>query len=328
MTNEIYCSNCAHKNSANSIFCESCGEILRNTNLLNINQQINTIDELFNEEKQRSLNDFILTLEIYEIIIQNIIENGQNNIIYKRNMTTFQRVKEIAKAYTIVTTKEDEKSYGEYLFNIIKVDNNFDSAQQIATLLHELTHFLFNEIIKQILMYIWNIKSSSMLDAYIQTITSIPQILLISEYCASSTEREFLDEKYVSFSSFNSICHDINYDENIIKKALIIGKPMSESIINILNNFIDKQLKIQIKKEFIKNNTKANMKPICINDEVIPNFPIFRNVNLMNLICESYEITNEEEIHEKIVNYEKIVKNIEKQRIENLKKQEEYNIEL
>ena len=70
------------------------------------------------------------------------------------------------------------------------------------------------------------------------------------------------------------------------------------------------------------------MKPICINDEVIPNFPIFRNVNLMNLICESYEITNEEEIHEKIVNYEKIVKNIEKQRIENLKKQEEYNIEL
>ena len=114
MTNEIYCSNCAHKNSANSIFCESCGEILRNTNLLNINQQINTIDELFNEEKQRSLNDFILTLEIYEIIIQNIIENGQNNIIYKRDMATLQRVKEIAKAYTIVTTKEDEKSYNIY----------------------------------------------------------------------------------------------------------------------------------------------------------------------------------------------------------------------
>lgn len=306
MTQPIYCSFCSYENTTEDMTCHKCGRTLHNPHLLNVDHKINTIDELFTPAHESILRDSILSLEIYEIIIQNIIETGDNNLLYKKNMTTKQRVFEIARAYTRVTTKTDGKNYGQYVDNTINIDTQFDTAEQISTVLHELTHYLFNEIIKQILMYLWNIKESTTLDAYIQTTMAVPLLLLTSEYCASSTERAYLDEEFVSFSSFNSICEDISYNPQMIQDAVLMGKSMSESIIKILDNFIDDHLAVQIKKEFIKNNTKPNAKPICINDTNILNNEILRNTKLMELIYDSYEIIKDKkDAHKNILNGKK-----------------------
>lgn len=299
MTNYIFCSNCGSKNDNKNTHCKKCKEILHNFNNNEINNKINTVNELFTNEHYALLKNEILTLEAYEIIIENIIETGENRIIYKKNMTPLERVKAIADAFSLIIYKNKGNNYGEYAYNVICIDEKFDSSIQIATLLHELTHHLFNEIIKGILMYMWNVKNTPMLDSFIQTMLTIPSILLISEYCASSTEKAYLPEEYVSYSSFNSICADINYDKNIVLQGFIIGKRLSESILAILNSFIDKKLEEDIKKEFVKNKTKPIAKPICITDTAINN-PILCNVYLMDAIITSYEIMDDKEIYPKL----------------------------
>lgn len=293
---KIYCSFCGVENSTTDKYCKECGEILHLFKKFEKNNTINTINELFTDMHLFQLDNKILTLDAYETIIQNIIEIGKNRKTYKKNRTPLERITALANAYSIVIYKENGKNYGEYAFNVICIDKKFDSAIQIATLLHELTHYLFNYILSSILMYFWNIKRTPMLDAFIQTMTTIPEILLISEYCASSTEKAFLPEEYVSYSSFNSICADIDYDKTKIMRGFIIGKGIHESILQILDSFIDQSLQKDILKEFTKNNTKPIGKPICITDNQSTN-PILRNVYLMNLIRNSYDIINNEEIY-------------------------------
>lgn len=296
MTEKIYCSCCGAINNTNNTYCSECGEILHLFEKFEQTKEINTISELFTNMHKFQLNNKILTEEIYETIIHSIIEVGKNRITYRKNMNTLDRVIAIANAYSIVISKENGKTYGEYAFNVICVDKQFDSAIQIATLLHELTHHLFNEIISSILIYTWNVKKTPMIDSFMQTMLSIPEILLISEYCASSTEKYYLPEDYVSYSSFNSICEDINYDKNKISRCLIIGNSMHNSIIEILNSFIDDSLKNEIKEEFRKNNTKPIAKSICIEDSNKTN-TILRNVYLMDMIVNSYDMMDKEDIY-------------------------------
>ncbi|MDO5826592.1 MAG: zinc ribbon domain-containing protein, partial [Methanosphaera sp.] len=177
---------------------------------------LNSLDDLFNTDYHQKLNDTVLTLDSYEVIIQNIIEIGENKLIYRKNMTPLERVIAIAQAYSIVITKELGNSYGEYAYNVICIDRSFDSSIQIATVIHELTHHLFNEILKHILIYIWNVKKSPLMDAFVQTLASLPPVLLASEYCASKSEEYYLPEEYVSFSSFNQICEDLEFDEKVL----------------------------------------------------------------------------------------------------------------
>ncbi len=299
MKNYIYCSSCGFKNTIKNDYCEDCKQLLHNYEKLGEKAKIDTINELFNKENHDQLKNNALTLEAYEFVIQTIIERGLNNIYYKRNMTPLEKVKSIANAYSIVIYKNNGASYGQYAYNVICIDEKFNSSLQIATLLHELTHLLFNEIIKGILMYYWHVSSTSMLDAYVQTILTIPSVLLISEYCASSTEAEFLPEDYVSYSSFNSICADLNYDRNLILNGFIIGKSMSDSIIQIFNSLIDDKLREDILEEFVKNKTEPIANPIDVDDNAICN-PLLRNAYLMELLVKSYEMIDDEEIYPKL----------------------------
>ncbi len=299
MSKYIYCSSCGFKNKIENTYCDNCMEMLHDYEKIGKKSTINTIDQLFNKKNYDRLKNNALTLEAYEFIIQTIIERGLNNLYYKRNMTPLEKVKTIANAYSILIYKSNGASYGQYAYNVICIDENFDSSLQIATLLHELTHLLFNEIIKGILMYFWHVTNTSMLDAYVQTILTIPSVLLISEYCASATEEEFLPEDYVSYSSYNSICADLNYDRSIILNGFIIGKSMSDSIIQIFNAFIDDKLREDIKEEFAKNNTEPIANPIDVDDNAICN-PLLRNAYLMELLIECYEMIDDKEIYPKI----------------------------
>ncbi|MCD7782211.1 MAG: hypothetical protein LUG89_05905 [Methanosphaera sp.] len=298
MNNKIYCSNCGYVNSNEETYCNNCYNLLHNFDNIKPNKAINTIEDLFNQDNYLQLKNNILSLDVYELIIENIISFGQNNITYKNNMTTIEKVKSIAKAYTILISKKTGKNYGQYAFNIIAVDNLFNESLQIATILHELTHYLFNEIISQILMYYWRVPCTSMLDGFVQTLVTIPEVLLISEYCASKTEEEYLPEEYVSYSSFNDICNDLNYDKNILTKTFYIGKSMSESIIKILDSFINDALRKSIINEFKKNNTQPIRKPICVDDNSTNSNPVIRNVLLMDELVDNYElIRNSREIY-------------------------------
>lgn len=293
MTLKIYCSICGYENNSNNTICQRCNEILHKDSILSNDNELKSIEELFADTCRRKLNDAILTLDSYEVIIQNIMESGENRITYRKNMTPLERVIAIARAYSIVITKEVGDNYGEYAYNVICIDKTFDSSIQIATIIHELTHHLFNEILKQILIYVWDVKESPLLDAFVQTLVSLPPVLLASEYCASKSEEKYLPMQYVSYSSFNQIAKDLNYDDRILLNTFVIANGISESIIRILDNFIDNQLEEKIKQEFKKNNTKQMANPICIADRKINN-PILRNVYLMNMITESYDLLGDE----------------------------------
>lgn len=288
MIDKLYCSTCGELNNTDRKYCVKCHELLHNLNKLPLNNTIDSFDVLFSLEYEKTLKNKTLTIDDYETIIENIIETGKNRLILKKNMTTLERIEAIAKAYAPVIYKDIGNSYGEYAYNVICVDKKFDSAIQIATLLHELTHHLFTEILEQVLTYTWKVKKTSVIESFIQTTTSIPAILLISEYCASTTESNYLPEEYVSYSSFNSICEEINYDKNSLSTGLILGSSMSNDIHRILSSFIDENLEKAIKQEFIINHTKSIANPICIEKGKSVNSGIIRNVFMLRILTMSY----------------------------------------
>lgn len=289
MNDHIFCSLCGTKNNAYESYCENCGQILHNEALFKNKDSIHTPQDIFTKNRLNQLNDKVVTIDVLEMIINTIIKMGSNRLKIKNNMTTIEKIVAIAKAYSLVIFKKEGNNYGEYAYNVICIDETFDTSAQVATIIHELTHHLFNLILEEIFMYIWNVEKTPMLDALVQLIVSMKQILLISEYCASSIEKEYLPEDYVSYSSFNEIIEEINLNQYEIERAITIGKHMTKYIKIILDTFINQKLAENIKIEFILNNTKIMKNPININDSKVTANPLIAIMHLKNLILDAYD---------------------------------------
>ena len=258
----VFCSKCGFENKDIYRNCENCGEFLIKRGFFEVRNYEN-FEDIFTPDNYESIDE--ITLEGYNTVIENIADMGHhylkehyaNTNINKRHMTPLDKIKAIAQAYSKISYKSRGAELGSYSFNVIRVDDRLDEAHQIATLVHELTHHLFSEIFEQILMYVWSCSKSDAIEALAWfTLIGNPLTLLTNEYCAHTCEGRFVPHGYQNYGSFNNILitqFDPNKDQKAIGVSLVMGNTIAQDILKILEEFIDYDLREEIKQQFKKD---------------------------------------------------------------------------
>lgn len=253
----VFCSKCGSENNDSNDKCEKCDEFLIKNEYLTVKQYEN-FEDIFNSENLKALNN--LTINGYNVVIKNIADMGHSHLLeyYEKNtmknLTILDKIKALTRAYCEINYKSSGAELGSYSFNNINVDDRLDSANQIATLIHELSHHLFSEIFEQILMYLWGCEKSDAIEALAWfTLIGNPLMQLVNEYCAHTCEGRFIPHGYQNYASFNSILvneFDSEKDRDAIGLGLIFGNTIAQDIIVILEEFIDFDLREEIKQQF------------------------------------------------------------------------------
>lgn len=275
----VYCSLCGTKSKSQGILCEKCGSLLKDKKYLELNR-LENFNEIATDSNLKILNENPLSPLEYEIILKNIVEMGKDyikNYDYEFSTTNvLGKIKIITKSYADVQYKSKGAEQGSYSYNQIMIDDRLNDCDIISTLIHELAHHLFNEIFEQMLMYIWEVEKTDAIEAFVSfTLGTNPVYLLMNEYCAHSVEGRFIPHGYQRYGSFNNILNeefDLENDTEVISFALMMGNSLADDIIHILENFINDDVRSQIKQEYIRicNSAPDYEEMILESDEVLP----------------------------------------------------------
>ncbi len=146
MIGRVFCSKCGIENYDSNDKCERCGEFLVKNEYL-IKKYYENFEDVFTDDNCKALDD--LTVEGHNTIIKNIADMGHDHLekyyenSNRRNLTILEKIKVLTQAYCEINYKSSGAELGSYSFNSINVDDRLDDSNQIATLIHELSHHLF-----------------------------------------------------------------------------------------------------------------------------------------------------------------------------------------
>lgn len=258
----VFCSRCGVENSDANEICSKCNSPLFTAKNLKL-KRYNRFEEIFTDANLNVLKSPNFTEDDYNTILENIREMGKYNLdkITQSGKYSFNsplsKVAAITAAYAPISYKSRGAELGSYAFNLINVDDRLDSANQIATLIHELTHHLVSEIFEQILMYVWEVEKSDVIEAFVFfSLTCNPIPRLMNEYCAHSVEGRFVPHGYQNYGSFNNVLaenFDIKKDIDTVIHCSIFGNTLANDLINVLESFINENLREDIKTQFKKD---------------------------------------------------------------------------
>ncbi|WP_407391473.1 zinc ribbon domain-containing protein [Methanobrevibacter sp.] len=255
----VFCSKCGSENKDTNEICSECEAPLFTSKNLKL-KKYNRFEEIFTDENLNILQNHNFSEDDYNTILENIKDMGHYNLdkITQSGEYSFNsilsKIAAIVAAYTPVNYKSRGAELGSYAFNLINVDDRLDSANQIATLIHELTHHLVSEIFEQILMYIWQVEKSDVIEAFVFfALTCNPIPILVNEYCAHSVEGRFVPHGYQNYGSFNNVLaenFDINKDMEIVIQCSIYGNTLANDLTKLFETFINENLREEIKRQF------------------------------------------------------------------------------
>lgn len=227
---------------------------------------LNEFENIFTKKRINLLKDNPLTVEEYNNILLKIKQVGKDNFknIIKENdinlfgISIFKKISLLAISYTDLEYKTRGAELGSYAFNVIRIDDRLDESYQISTIIHELTHYILNEIFTQSLMYIWNSDKTNAIEAIsMYCISNSKSYRLMNEYCAHTVQGRFLPFGYQNYGSFNRLLKefDSKKDKKRVKYYLKLGNSFAEDIISILEDLIPKTWRNEIKDQFKKDSS-------------------------------------------------------------------------
>lgn len=294
-----YCPKCNKRFHEKSNFCPDCLCTLKyidsrvNIKDISINpvfeyagsNDYHGFDEIFTDENLARINDFKFSTIDFQDITTNIkrtaLQNMDNIInifdLDLKTLKTDEKILLFAKSFVNVEFKSYGQELGHFEFNKITVDERLLPSLYTTTLIHELSHFLLKEIIAETLSKLLNASKNTLIDAISVFILSYdPFTQLIDEYSAHSVEGRFTIYGYQDYSSFLSILKSLEgektTDEIEITKS--IANTFASHITEILETFIDDELRRDIKEEFRRDNfEKPNYEMLalensnCLTDE-------------------------------------------------------------
>ncbi len=315
----VYCSQCGSENTEINSFCNKCGSTLIKPEYFNI-QTFYNFDQLFTNENKKVLDELSFSVNAYNTIIENIRDEGKanyekllNDIPYEKqqSMDILSKIKLITQAFAKISYKSRGAELGSYSFNLINIDDRLDKANQISTLIHELTHHLIAEIFEQAVMYLLEVKKSEVLEAFVWLVLlGSPTAVLMDEYCAHTVEGRFVPHGYQNFGSFNNVLsqsfnHEKEEDRKMVQTQLVFGNSLAEDIIKLLEGFITPQLREEIKAQYKKD---FNFPPqydqiVCETKETLPHQVKASLINIM--LVSSFETAQEVDVEEILDDFKK-----------------------
>ena len=166
------------------------------------------------------------------------------------DMEILDKIMLFTKSFISVEYKSSGETLGYFEMNKIYIDERQRNSLQITTLIHELTHFLIKEIFVGIICRILDCRKNKHIESVVAYILNYSKLNeLIDEYAAHSVEGRFTVFGYQDYSSFIALQKDM--DSEYVDMAKTIGNTFSIHIKDLLESFIDWDMRQEIKREFL-----------------------------------------------------------------------------
>ena len=285
-----YCTHCGNKLIFEHI-CPVCGESNSDlaTHCIKCKNQLNPVaiddfDILFNDFNQNLLENAEISNEEYNELLSNIfIKVDYSDISGK---TAKDKILNIASIFTDCQPKSRGFERG-FIFpgNGIYYEERLHDSVQIATVIHELAHYLLFHIIETLLCDILKVRSSSTIQSFVWFVITMPEFKIMSEFCAHTVEGRFIPYGYQNYGSFNLLVENSGYDEETLNSLIVLGNSFANEIIVYLEKYIDDDLRNDIKLQYMKDQTPLTEESIFLEtDECYDLY--FKNKFFISLLCD------------------------------------------
>ena len=294
-----YCPKCGRMYFEDKHYCTDCLVRLKNmfdeTDVSDISSNpqfifngkniYTSFKELLSEDNLVKINKFSFTIGDYSEILHDIKHQAFVNFdkLIRENEIDFdgldilEKIILFTKSFVKLEYKSSGGQLGYFESDTIFIDDRQTKSLEITTMIHELSHFLIQEILTRILCKLLDASKNSFTQALVVFILSYtPFTQLIDEYSAHNVEGRFTLFGFQDYSSFAQIEQSLNGEmtREEIEITKSIGNTFAISIKDILEALIDKTLRKDIKNQFLKDvldkpNYKALEMENCqiLNDE-------------------------------------------------------------
>ena len=285
------------------------------------NCNMNNIDEFFTDEIIDKIIEGKISIKDYNDILEDIKLNNLESLvnirsIYSLNINELSIKDKIllySKSFTNTEYKSIGKLLGSYSFNTIKIDDRLPTPLIITSMIHELSHFLLEKILKEVLMKILDSNDTPLISSYVKILLEDNDLnYLFDEFCAHTVEGRFALYGYQDYSSFKYKLNEISdlYSNEDIDYALLIANTFAYDIKDIIEEFIDDDLREDIKDEFLKLPDKPNYEPLDLEiDSKLENDYFIEALALVLTSGVGEVLNNPQKLDRYIDKYEEIFKN-------------------
>ncbi|WP_458453085.1 hypothetical protein [Methanobrevibacter sp.] len=269
------------------------------------------LNEILTPENLELINRFDLSVGAYNRIIRNIkktaLENMdrliKDNYVDLNDINVFEHVLLFTKSFVKVGYKSYGQELGYFEFDKIIIDERQTETLLITTLIHELSHFILKEILTEILCKLLDCNKNIHMECLVDYILISSNFTrLIDEYSAHCCEGRFTVYGYQDYSSFLNIIASMDgeMDRDEIEITKSIGNTFANSIKDILESVIDRELLNRIKRDFERYHIEQ------------PNYEMLKLENCEILTCEGFLksiwLILSEGFENSLANREKIIK--------------------
>ncbi len=265
-------------------FCIRCGKQINPIT-------IDDFDTLFSEYNENLMLNAEIADEEYLEILSNIFMRAEYIDIWGNS--TKNKIISLASIFTECKPKSRGYERG-YIFldNNIYYDDRLSDSVQIATIIHELAHYLLFSIIESLMCKILKVNPSPTLQSFIWYFITLPEFKIMNEYCAHTVEGRFIPYGYQNYGSFNTLVQNSNLDEESLESMVILGNSFANEIIVYLEKYIDNGLREEIKIQYRMDSISSNYESIFA--ETNDCLPLeLKNKIILNLL---YDIIKENSV--------------------------------
>lgn len=298
-----YCIHCGNKIARENI-CPYCGELNLDTEnyCKHCEKQIKPVaiddfSKLFTNFNRNLLASFDISDEDYHSILTDVFKRIEFSDIHGKNIK--EKILSLANLFAHCKTKSKGYERGFNFGNTIYYDDRLDESIQIATIIHELSHFLLFRIIEELMCEILRVKSTTVLQSFVWFFLSNDELSIMNEYCAHTVEGRFIPYGYQTYASFNSLIENIEIDDLTLKKMCIMGNSFANEIILFLEKYINKNLRDLIKLQYKKDLNSPKYDSIILETDECLELNI-KNKLLLNELFIKFEIVSQERFIEEL----------------------------
>lgn len=258
-----YCTHCGNKMIIEHL-CPHCNEINPDnaTYCINCGKQINPIsidsfDNLFTEYNLNLLSNATISDEEYNGLLKEVFLRAQYFDMHGDSIK--DKILNFAGLFTHCYPKSRGYERGFiFLGNSIHYDDRLDDSVQIATIIHELAHYLLFNIIEMLLCKIFDVETSTTLQSFVWYFLTLPEFEIMNEYCAHTVEGRFIPYGYQNYGSFNILVENAKMDDESVHTMKKFGNTFANELVIYLEKYIDEDLREEIKIQYkidLKNPT-------------------------------------------------------------------------
>ena len=239
---------------------------------------INNPDILFTDDTIEKIVSSGFNLIDYRNIMDSIKEEYSYNLISmikKHNLDMAEldakdRILLLSKSFADTEYKSIGRLLGSYSFNTIRIDDRLPDALIITSIIHELSHCILERILKEVLMKMLETNDTPLISAFVKILLEDNDLnYILDEFCAHTVEGRFALYGYQDYSSFNYKRDEISgkYSKDDMDYALVVANSFAYDIKDILEAYIDDDLRDEIKSEFFSLSSPPDYRPLDMEIE-------------------------------------------------------------